>query len=373
MSETRIALDVSHGRLGRIGISVYIWRLHEALAALLGERLVPIASRFARPVLGARRTAGERMATLGRDLWWHQAGVTIAARHRGCGLLHLPAGLGPITGSFPAVVTVHDVMPIRFPEMFRPWYRRYAGVVTPRLARRARAVITVSHAAKAEIVELFQIPPDVVTVVPHGVDPVFRPLVPDDPLAVDVRGRYDLPRDFVLAVGEIGPRKNLPRLVEALRALRSRPRLGEIALVHTGPDGWRPEEVTRAVRDLDLGDVVRFLGYVPLEELRVLYGLARVFVYPSLWEGFGIPVLEAMACGCPVVTSEVSSLPEVAGDAAVLVDPTSVEDIARGIAAVWDDDGLRACLVERGRARAGQFSWARSARETVAVYDAALS
>src|SRR5439155_1308994 len=167
--------------------------------------------------------------------------------------------------------------------------------------------------------------------------------------------------ECVRAVGEIGPRKNLPRLVEALRALRSRPRLGEIALVHTGPDGWRPEEVTRAVRDLDLGDVVRFLGYVPLEELRVLYGLARVFVYPSLWEGFGLPVLEAMACGCPVVTAGVSSLPEVAGDAAVLVDPTSVDDIARGIAAVWGDDGMRACLVERGRARARQYSWERAA------------
>lgn len=373
MTGERVALDLSQGKLDRIGTSVYIHRLYDALAAQLGERLVPIASRLARPVLGARRTVGERMATLGRDLWWHQVGVTIAARRRGCGLLHLPGGVGPIAGSFPAVVTVHDVMPIRFPHLFRPWYRRYAGVVMPRLARRARAVLTVSNTAKEEIVETFRIPPERVTVVPHGVDPVFRPVAPDDPLAQVVRSRYDLPRDFVLTVGAIAPRKNLPRLLEVVRRVRSQPGASTLTLVHAGPEGWRPEEVTRAVGELGLGGVVRFLGYVPVEELRVLYGLARVFAYPSLWEGFGMPVLEAMACGCAVVTSNVSSLPEVAGDAAVFVDPHSSEDLARGIAAVWEDERLRHSLVARGVARARQFTWERTARETVAVYDAALS
>jgi glycosyltransferase involved in cell wall biosynthesis len=375
VSAARIALDLSQAKLEGIGVSVYIWRLYDALAALLGERLVPIASRFARPVHGARRTTGERMATLVRDLWWHQAGVTIAARRRGCGLLHAPGGVGPIAGSFPAVVTVHDVMPIRFPELFRPWYRRYAGVVMPRLARRARAVIAVSSAAKAEIVEWLRVPAERVTVVPHGVDPVFRPLAPEDPVAADVRRRYALPREFVLAVGTIAPRKNLPRLLEAVGRVRSQPGVAAstATLVHAGPEGWRPEHVTRAVRDLGLQDAVRFLGYVPTEELRVLYGLARVFAYPSLWEGFGMPVLEAMACGCPVVTSNVSSLPEVAADAAVLVDPGSTEDLARGIAAAWSDDGLRTRLIARGLARAREFSWGRAARETVAVYEAALA
>ncbi|MEX2156138.1 MAG: glycosyltransferase family 1 protein [Gemmatimonadales bacterium] len=377
MSAARIALDLSQAKLEGIGVSVYIWRLYDALAALLGERLVPIASRFARPVHGARRTTGERMATLVRDLWWHQAGVTIAARRRGCGLLHAPGGVGPIAGSFPAVVTVHDVMPIRFPQLFRPWYRRYAGVVMPRLARRARAVIAVSSAAKAEIVEWLRVPAERVTVVPHGVDPVFRPLAPEDPVAADVRRRYALPREFVLAVGTIAPRKNLPRLLEALGHVRSqaggRGGASTLALVHAGPEGWRPEEVTRAVAALGLGDAVRFLGYVPVEDLRVLYGLARVLAYPSLWEGFGMPVLEAMACGCPVVTSNVSSLPEVAGDAAVLVDPGSTEDLARGIAAVWCDEGRRGRLIAQGLVRAREFTWTRAARETAAVYDTALA
>src|SRR2546422_1555352 len=130
---------------------------------------------------------------------------------------------------------------------------------------------------------------------------------------------------------------------------------------------------TAAVQALGLAAAVRFLGYVPPEHLRGLYGLARVFAYPSLWEGFGNPVLEAMACGCPVVTSNVSSMPEVAGEAAVLVDPTSVEDIARGPAAVCNGDSLRCDLVALGLARARPFTWPRVARETIAVYEAALA
>jgi len=360
----RIALDLTQAKLGRIGISVYIRQLQEALAPLLGDRLVPISSRLARPVAGARRTVSERLATLGRDLWWHQLGVTRAARRRGCRLLHLPAGLGPIRGTFPAVVTVHDIMPLRFPHLFRPWYRNYVRVVLPRLAQRARAVISVSATVKREIEEWLGVPAERVTVIPHGVDPVFRPLVADDARASAVRRRYNLPPTFALAVGSIEPRKNLPRLIEALERLRGRPGSADIFLVHAGPEGWRPEAATSSV--------VRFLGYVPTEDLAALYSLARVFVYPSLWEGFGMPILEAMACGCPVVTSNLSSMPEVAGEAAVFVDPYSSEDVARGVAVAWEDAPVRDRLVALGRERAAQFTWARTARETVAVYEAAL-
>lgn len=372
MTAFRIAFDLTQAKLGRIGISVYIRQLQEALAPLLGERLVPIASRLARPVAGARRTVSERLATLGRDLWWHQLGVTRAARHRGCRLLHLPAGLGPIRGAFPAVVTVHDVMPLRFPQLFRPWYRNYVRVVLPRLAQRACAVISVSAAVKREIEEWLGVPAQRITVIPHGVDPVFRPLVADDARASAVRRRYNLPSTFALAVGSIEPRKNLPRLIEALERLRGRPESADIFLVHAGPEGWQPEAATDLMRRPGLSSVARFLGYVPTEDLVALYSLARVFVYPSLWEGFGMPVLEAMACGCPVVTSNVSSMPEVAGEAAVFVDPYSTEDVARGVAVAWEDAPLRDRLVALGRERAAQFTWARAARETVAVYEAAL-
>jgi glycosyltransferase involved in cell wall biosynthesis len=373
VSDRRVALDISSAKLGRMGVSVYILRLFEALAPILGERLVPIASRFARPVLGARRSITERFATLMRDVWWHQVGVTLAARYRRCALLHLPAGLGPIRGSFPKVLTVHDAMPVRFPAMFRPWYRKYAAVVMPRVAQAARAVITGSQAAKQEIVEWLRVPPERVTVVPYGVDPVFGPLPPEHDRVAAVRTRYNLPRQFALTVGSVEPRKNLPRLIEAVSILRARPGTSDIRLVHAGAEGWRPEEARAAVKTHGLDGAVRFLGYVPVDELRVLYATARVFVYPSLWEGFGLPPLEAMACGCPVLTSRVSALPEVAGGAAVLVDPTSVDELAAGIATLWCDDSLRDENIQRGLERAREFTWKRAAEETAIVYDKALS
>jgi len=366
-------MDISNAKLGRMGVSVYTWRLFEALAPLLGDRLVPIASRFSRPVLGARRSIGERFATLMRDGWWHQAGVILAARRRGCALVHLPAGLGPVRSSFPTVLTVHDVMPVRFPALFRPWYRNYAAVVMPRVARGARAVITGSQTAKQEIVEWLRVPAERVTVVPYGVDPTFVPLDPEDDGLAMVRTRYNLPRQFALTVGSVEPRKNLPRLLQAVSILRARASTSDLTLVHVGAEGWRPEEVRDAMQTLRLDGAVRFLGYVPVDELRALYAAARVFVYPSLWEGFGLPPLEAMACGCPVITSRVSALPEVAGGAALLVDPTSVDEIVDGIATLWCDDSLRRANVQRGLARAHEFTWKRAAQETAAVYDAALS
>jgi len=372
MSEQRIALDVSYAKLAGIGIGVYTTQMWAALAPLLGERLVPVFSKFARPPRSARRTFRERLDTLMRDLWWHQAGALIAARRRGAALLHLPAGLGPVAGRFPVVATIHDVMPIRLAPMFRPWFRRYAGFVMPRLAQRARAVITVSETAKLEIAEEFQLAPERISVIPHGVDPAFQPLRPGDPRAAEVRRRYELPETFILAVGSIEPRKNLERLLEAIGLLRSRPRTRDVVLVHSGPEGWHPEQVFRRARELRLDGAARFLGYTPARDLQVLYGLARAFVYPSLWEAFGIPVIEAMACGCPVVTSGLSSLPEIAGDAALFVDPHSVEEIANGVAAVWSDDARRADLVRKGLDRVREFTWERAARATIAVYEAAL-
>jgi len=372
VSLPRIGFDGSYGTLVQIGMGVYIRNLLAALEPLLGDRLVKVASRFARPPRRAKRTPGEKFNTVMRDLWWHQAGAVVAARRRGAALLHMPAGLGPVVGSFPMVTTVHDVMPIRFAAQFRPWYRSYAAVVMPRLARRARAVITVSLAAKEEIVEWFGVPPERIVVIPHGVDPAFTPIHAEDPDAVAVSRRYHLPKAFVFAVGSVEPRKNLIRLLEAVRLLRDRPATRDVTLVHAGPEGWRPEETAAAVSRLGLKEAVQFLGYVPVGDLRALFGLARCFVYPSLWEGFGLPVIEAMSCGCPVVASGVSSIPEVAGDAALFVDPHSVENIAAGIAAAWDGGSLREDLIRRGFERARNFTWERAARATLSVYEAAL-
>jgi glycosyltransferase involved in cell wall biosynthesis len=190
----------------------------------------------------------------------------------------------------------------------------------------------------------------------------------------EVRRRYALPRDYAITVGAIEPRKNLPRLLRGLKLLATqRQEFADLTLLHVGPKGWLAQDVSTTVAELGLQDRVRFLGYVPNEDLAVLYQLARVSVYPSLFEGFGLPVLEAMASGCPVVTSNCSSMPEVAGGAAVLIDPMSEESIADGVARVWNDDGLRCDLIARGRSRASRFSWEAAASETLKLYDRVLA
>jgi len=372
MTRASIAFDTTIAQLGNAGPSVYINNLSRTLQARLGDRLHVVTSRWVRP-LGERRTLDDRARTLLRDVWWHQAGVARAARRAGCALLHLPAGLGPIAGRrFPLVVTVHDVAVLRFPEMFRTWQRFYTRVVLPRVARGARAVIAVSYATKQDVVDLLGVPEDRVTVIPNGLSPGIGPIASDSARAREVRARYALPDRFLLTVGSVEPRKNLPRLIEAVRLVGERSGGRDIALVHAGPEGWLSHDIPAVARAHGNGRV-RFLGYVSSEDLAVLYSLARGCAYPSLWEGFGLPVLEAMACGCPVLTSRVSALPEVAGSAALLVEPTSVDEIADGLARLWTDDAMRTRLAQRGIERARQFSWERSAAETVAVYDAALS
>jgi len=372
VSDRCVALDTTVAKLVRGGPWVYITELERALGRVLGDRLRPIASRLAPPQPG-RRTAMDRLRTPARDLWWHQFGVTVAARRAGASLLHLPGGLGPMRRRLPTVLTIHDLNVLRFPHFFRRWSRYYGRIVLPRAARAADAIIAVSHATKADVVERLSIPEDRVVVVPNGVDPAFAPLAAESPAARDVRHRHPLPRNFVLTVGFVEPRKNLPRLLEAIHRLRQRAETADVTLVHAGPDGWLANGVTETIRRLDLSQAVRFLGHVPRHDLVALYGVARLCAYPSLYEGFGLPVAEAMACGCPVVTSNVSALPEVAGGAAVLVDPGSVEEIAAGIAALWTDENRRRTLAARGLARARSFTWERTARATAAVYEAVLA
>lgn len=372
MSDGRVAFDLSIARVDRTGSGVYATCLAEALAPLMGERFVPIATRFV-TALNGRRRVRDRLATLGRDLWWHQLGVAVAARKRGAELLHLPAGLGPIRNTTPVVVTLHDVMVLRWPAEFRPWFRRYAAVVMPRVARAARAVITGSEASRIEIATQFDIPLERIHVTPYGIDPRLKPVAPDDPRSTAIRSRYRLPSAYVLSVGAHVARKNLVRVVKAVRLLHDQRETRDLIVVHAGPHGTMDNEVADAVRSQGLAQAVLFLGYVATEDLGVLYSLARGLVFPSLHEGFGLPVAEAMACGCPVITSDRSSLAEVAGDDALLVDPSSIEDIAGALRRLWTDAALRSTLARRGLERATRYSWQRTAAATVAVYDSALS
>ncbi|NTU83750.1 MAG: glycosyltransferase family 4 protein [Chloroflexales bacterium] len=276
-------------------------------------------------------------------------------------ILHAPDFVLPPTRAR-ALLTVHDLTFLVRPECAEAGLRRYLSRAVPRALRRADMVLVDSRATAGDLARLLGVGGPRVRLVYPGVDPRFRPLPAAE--AEPARAALGLPEQFLLFVGTLEPRKNLPRLIEGF-ALADLP--AEVQLVIVGRKGWLYEEVFAMVGRLGLGARVRFLDFVDDARLPALYNLARAFVYPSLYEGFGLPALEAMACGAPVVTAAVSSLPEVVGDAAVLVDPLSVESIATGIRrALAQGPGLRA----GGPPQASRFTWEAAARALLGCYQA---
>jgi len=299
---------------------------------------------------------------------WEQLAQPWLLRRIGADLVHGPVFVGPIFAPCPVVVTIHDLSFLRFPELFRPANRIYLTILTRLSVRRARRLIAVSSHAAAETTRLLGVPSERIDVVYHGVDPAFRPL-PFEQVAA-FRQRQGLLERSVLFVGTLEPRKNLVRLVEAFARIHESDR--QVVLVLAGGRGWLTDELFARIEALGLGQRVVLPGYVMNEELPLWYNAATMLAYPSIYEGFGLPVLEAQACGTPVLTSNVSSLPEAAGGAALMVDPYNVEALAEGLNRLLTDGPLRQELRERGLVHARQFSWPSSAQETARVYRRAL-
>ncbi len=284
-------------------------------------------------------------------------------------LLHAPVNVVPLLALVPTVVTIHDLIFMVMPDRYLPAKRRYLETFTRLSVRRARHVIAVSEHTRADVIRLLGVPPERVTAVPNG---VAAHLAPPDPTALDLfRALHGLPARYLLYMGTLEPRKGLVPLIEAYARLRRRGL--DWPLVLAGGKGWLYEEIFTAVETLGLRDHVRFPGYVAHEEQALWYGAATVFVYPSTYEGFGLPVLEAMACGTPVLTSTASSLPEAAGDAALLADCADEEALAVALDRLCGDESLRADLRRRGLARAALFPWSRTAAQTVRVYGRVVS
>jgi glycosyltransferase involved in cell wall biosynthesis len=280
---------------------------------------------------------------------------------------HAPHYVLPAGVRCRSVVTIHDCIHLMFPQYLpnRAAYA-YARATMWAAARRSDRILTVSEASKRDILHFFNVPPEKIVVVYNAIDEHFRITPPEEAVA-RVRERYQLDHKFVLYVGNIKPHKNLVRLIDAFDELR-KGGFDELKLLIIGDEISRLPALRRAVHRHKLHKHVRFLGYLSDDTLAVLYRLASAFVFPSLYEGFGLPPLEAMASGTPVVTSNVSSLPEVTGDAAVLVDPYDVDSIVDGLRRVLDDPVLAAEMGRRGQERAKEFSWARSVEKTRQVY-----
>lgn len=307
-----------------------------------------------------RLTRGPRVPMVGPHLL-----MPLRARLAGADVFHGPAHGLPLTRfGVPSIVTINDLAIYDHPEWFpdRQWLS--TRVLVPRSVRGARIVICPSEATRRALMVHFRIPTDRCRVIPLGVDPVFATRVPVDQRA-RVQQSLRLPDRFILQVGTVSPRKNF---VGTLRALAAIPAAERVPLVVAGEFGWKFEPVLRTVSELGLTPWVRFLGYVRPADVPALYQLASVFVFPSLDEGFGLPILEAFAAGTPVVASSAGSLPEVARDAALLVPPEDVDALASAVHTMLTDDGHRAELVEQGRLRAARYTWKATAQAHLTVY-----
>jgi glycosyltransferase involved in cell wall biosynthesis len=358
------------------GINGYIHQLLQHLPGVAGAEAQPFEyiaylydARFA-PLAGLRvARAGWDTRKPWRRIVWEQ--TRLAALSRSLDLLHGLAFALPMACACPAVVTVHDLSFYRYPQAFRRFNRAYLGWITRVSVRKAARVIAVSESTRQDVIAFCGVPGERVVVVPNGVTGEFCPA--DARAVAEFRRRKGLPERFILFLGTLEPRKNIERLLEAYarmvagRAAREAP-----TLVIAGARGWFYDTIFARAGRLGLADRVIFPGFVPAEELPWWYRAAELFVYPSLFEGFGLPVLEAMACATPSITSSVSSLPEVAGDAAVLVAPEDTAALAAAMARVLDDPALAARMRAAGLRQAARFPWTRTARETVAVYRAVL-
>ncbi len=296
-----------------------------------------------------------------------QIRIPLALRRERVTLFHAPHYVLPPLVRCRSVVTIHDCIHLMFPEYLpNRLALTYARTSITLAARRATRVLTVSESSKRDILRFVDVPAGKIDVIYNAYDERFG-VEPREEDVIRVRERYQLHDQFVLYAGNVRPHKNLERLIEAFDLVRKRG-LEHLKLVLIGDEISKYAALRRAVHSHQLHQYVRFLGYLPEETLAIMYRLAGVFVFPSLYEGFGLPPLEAMASGTPVVTSNVSSLPEVAGDAAILVDPYRPEAIADGIERLLRDEALRRDLRARGLARAQQFSWEASVRRVREIY-----
>lgn len=366
-----IYIDVSAAVHGRAGLGRYAESLARALVAEDPERFALFFNRSgdAHPLVGLEAIPA-RSVRAGYKPWrmavWlgQLAGLGFDRLLPGAKLYHATEHLLLPLRRVPAVLTVHDLIFRLFPQHHKRLNYWYLNAAMPLYCRRASAIIAVSGATKRDLVRIYSLDPAKITVVHEAAAPHF---VPAPSAQIDqVRARYRLPDHYLLHVGTIEPRKNLNRLLEAIHRLRN---AGEdIRLVMAGSKGWLYQGFFQRLEELELGDAVSLPGYVPDSDLPALYSGARLVVLPSLYEGFGLPVLEGMACGVPVACSNASSLPEVGGGATHYFDPTDVAAMADAILSIWRDEELQEEMRRAGLARAAQLSWRRAAEETLAVY-----
>ncbi|MCZ7569698.1 MAG: glycosyltransferase family 4 protein [Ardenticatenaceae bacterium] len=368
----RIGIEATALHGVRSGVGTYtlnlLWHLWQSPAGSCHEWLL-----FSnRPLTLNGYDPGDRARVVGNYQFryqslWRQALLPFALHAYRPAVCHFTNLMAPLWAPCPMVVTIHDLTLKLMPHYHPVRRRTVMGPLLAPSARQAARIIAVSETSKRDIVAFLGVADEKISVIYEAAGPAFRPRPAAE--VAQVLGRLSLDQPYILYVGTIEPRKNLVRLVRAFAHLRAEGRCERLVLA--GALGWDYAPLFAEIERLGLGDAVIHLGFVPQDELVVLYNGAAVFVFPSLYEGFGLPPLEAMACGTPVITSTTSACAELATDAALLVDPTDELAIAEALRQVLTDSDLAADLRQRGLARVAAFSWEQTAEQTLAVYEAA--
>jgi len=370
----RIAIDAHSVGTGLGGNESYAANLIEALAQIDQTNLYTLyvtrkeaVDRFTNrwPNFSVRRTVPHT------PLVRIPLVLSAELRRQPVDVLHVQFTAPPLSPC-PVVVSIHDLSFEHLPDTFKWKSRNQLKATVRRSARAAARVIALSEHARRDIVETYAIAPEVIRAIPLAASDHFRPVTDEGELQ-RVRHTYGIEGEYILSVGAIQPRKNLGRLLAAYDRLRwTTPKVNLPTLVLAGKCAWLYEETLRTIKELQLTESVVLTGYVPEKDLPALYSGAICFVYPSYFEGFGLPPLEAMKCGAPVITGDRTSLPEVVGDAGLMVDPFDVDALAAAIKRVISDSTLRAELTGKGIARAKLFDWNETARQTLTVYQEAV-
>lgn len=366
----RVLLDISSTLFYAGGISVYTEQLAAARAIFatygIDLHLINLPQPLHPP---PQRNLRRKLSVLAWESAYMQGLVSLRAQLQTMHAIHAPGIRFPITACVPVVVTIYDIIPILYPELFP---RRGAIVLSTyfRLMRRfARMVIVISEATKRDVQQHLRIPAERIAVTPLGINPVFQPQ--SQTTLANVRERLGIQWPYLLCVGNIEPRKNIARLIEAFSIIRQHGWPHHLIVV--GKGGPLSGPIYHASAALGLTDLVHFTGFIDNHDLAALYAGADAFVYPSLYEGFGLPVIEAMACGCPVITSDVASLPEVGGEAAVYANPYDVASIATAIEQVLAAPDFADILRHSGIRHAQQFTWERCVALTAQAYHCVLN
>ncbi|HEY4611658.1 MAG TPA: glycosyltransferase family 1 protein [Bacteroidota bacterium] len=373
----RIAIDGRTITRDRTGVGKYAERIVDALLRTDSRNeytlfLTEDSSSLHGPNLQKIFIPGYNRMGLNR--WWENALLPSFLRQYAIDIFFSPAYALPLFSKPAAtkfIVTIHDLIAYSYPESFTLKMRLWQRLFVQNAARQADRIIAASQATRSDLLRYSSVDPNNVIVVHHAVEESFRP-IQDIGLREKVRNKYALPEQFILTVGTIEPRKNHALLAHAYSRLPESIRK-RYPLVIAGSQGWYAEKILTEIRQYNLGESLKFVGFVEHEDLPVLYNLATLFVYPSLYEGFGYPPLEAMACGIPVITSNCSSLPEVVGDAAPLIDPHDLQQLARQMELVLTDETLWRELRQKGLQRAAYFNWRRNAEETMKVFEDTLN